>query len=419
MRKPTISVFEHEVLRIGDRGLTTGHFDALVKFNQQHGDRFFTVRHQSLRFASYVGVIQVGTLIIEVLPKTDRAGVGDETRWRNALIGMLRFCGYLKARLPTWAELQLQRKSMLDLYLESFLDETDDLVRYGLIKRYRRDEGNLSSLKGRLILGKQITQNLVHKERFYTDHDRYDWDNDFNQILKRAATITVAIASSDVVRSCAKRLTHLFEPVSDVQVTEETFDRLCYDRKTERYRRSVALAKLIILNYQPDVRAGGQNVLAILCDMNDLFEQYVFKRVRQEARRTGVEVSGQKNHPFWRSDEASRHIRPDIELRFSGHDSPVVLDTKWKVPTDPYPSDSDLKQMFVYSERLQAARTLLVYPRTDDRKDVCGSFEATFGVPARACGMMFIDLFVGDQLRSELGADILARLGASEQVAIR
>jgi 5-methylcytosine-specific restriction enzyme subunit McrC len=410
MRDP-LQVFEHDVVRVGEGGLTLGHFDALVKFNQRHGDRFFTVRHKALRFGSHVGVLQIGRLTIEVLPKTDREGIEDKNLWRNALVGMLRYCGYLKARLPTWAELHLQRTSLLDLYLEAFFSEADEIVRHGLAKRYRRSRGDLASLKGRLVFGEHIARNLVHKERFYTDHDKYDWDNDFNRILKRATAITSVVATTSTIRSQAAYLSHSFETVSDEPIVEASFDRLRYDRKTEQYRRAIALARLIILNYQPDVRAGGQNVLAILCDMNDLFEQYVFRRVRQAAaKKSGIEVRGQKSHPFWRSDGVARHIRPDIEVRLAGCVAPVVLDTKWKVPNEPYPSDGDLKQMFAYGERLRTSRSLLVYPRTDDRQDIVGLFEETDQGRARKCDMLFIDLFEGGRLRPDLGDAILARL---------
>ena len=399
------------MLRVDDRGLTRKHFDALVMYNQRNGDQFFTVRHQALRFRSYVGVLQVGRLTIEVLPKVDRSGVADKMLCRNALIGMLRYCGYLRAKLPTWAELHLQETSLLDLYLEAFLSEVDDLVRQGLAKRYRRDRRNLTSLKGRLVFGEHITRNSVHKERFYADHDRYDWDNEFNRVLKRAASITATIAMMIPLCSRARFVSQFFEGVSDVPMSAATFDRLRYDRKTERYRRAIALARLIILNYQPDVRAGGQNVLAILCNMNDLFEQYVLRRLRQAAsRRRGIQVRGQTSHLFWRTNEVVRHIRPDIELQSAGQVAPMVLDTKWKVPNEPYPSDGDLKQMFAYSARLRAENGFLLYPRIDDRADIVGTFEGTDQAPARRCCMLFIDLFKDGRLDPNLGDAILKQL---------
>jgi 5-methylcytosine-specific restriction enzyme subunit McrC len=83
-------------------------------------------------------------------------------------------------------------------------------------------------------------------------------------------------------------------------VTEQTFQRLAFDRNTERYRPAMALARLIILNYQPDVRRGGHDVLAILFDMNELFERYVLRLLKKAASVSHgrVEVTGQRKQAF-------------------------------------------------------------------------------------------------------------------------
>ena len=407
-----LQAFEHDVIRMSETELSQDQFDALVKFNQTHGDCFFTVRHKALRLDSYVGVLQVGKLTIEILPKADRNNTSEKAVWRNALIGMLRYCGYLKTKMPTWAMLRLQKTTMLDLYLESFLSEADEIVRYGLTKKYRRTEGNVSSLKGRFVFSKQISNDQVHRELFFTDHDKYDWDNAFNWILKRATAIISYAATSSSVRSRAKYLCHSFEAVSNHTVSEMTFDKLRYNRKTERYRRAIVLAKLIIMNYQPDMRAGGNSVLALLVNMNDLFERYVFLNLkRAAAKRTGIEVKEQRSHLFWKSGKEARLLRPDIEISFSDNEKPLVLDTKWKVPKQ-FPSGSDLKQMFAYGKRLSTSKCILLYPRVDDRVDVDGGFESLDNEPQIECSMRFVRLLNDSGfLSTELGDELLALAG--------
>jgi 5-methylcytosine-specific restriction enzyme subunit McrC len=41
----------------------------------------------------------------------------------------------------------------------------------------------------------------------------------------------------------------------------------------------------------------------------------------------------------------------------------LIIDTKWKLPEDNKPSDSDLKQMFMYNEYWQNANAILFYPK--------------------------------------------------------
>ena len=60
-----------------------------------------------------------------------------------------------------------------------------------------------------------------------------------------------------------------------------------------------------------------------------------------------------------------KSVRPDIIAQIgtgSKHDL-IVLDTKWKIPGDGRPGDSDLHQMHSYNVQFGARRSLLLYPR--------------------------------------------------------
>lgn len=280
-------VFEHGSLAVGEQRLTLRQFDALVRYNERHGRNFFSVGHNRLHFSSFVGVIQVGQLAIEILPKTEREATADKGKWQRALLEMLRQSGLLEVEAAPDADLRLRRSPLVDVYLDSFLREVEHLAHSGLAKRYRLTEGNLYKLKGRILFSKQLRRNLLHRERMFTSHQVYDRDNAFNRILKRALTIVehLVVRPSLVSRAAASLLS--FEDVADAVISLQMFDRLRFDRNTERYRKAVQLARLIILNYSPDLRGGGEDVIAILFDMNKLFERFIFVQLRRaEASHT-------------------------------------------------------------------------------------------------------------------------------------
>lgn len=412
-----LQVFEHGTLQVAGSALSQAEFDALVKFNQRHGSSYFTVGFKSLKFSSYVGVIQVGTLTIEILPKADQGSGGNTVKWRNALIDMLREGGYLKLSSVSRADLHLRRVSLFDLYMEAFLEEVRVLLHQGLVKKYRQTEGNVSALKGRLQFSHHLNKNLIHRERFYTVHSCFDRNNLFNGILKCGLQIVARVAHSPHLQRDAKGIIECFEDVPDRRVMPDTFSQLGYDRNTERYRYAITLARLIILNYQPDVRAGREDVLAILFDMNELFETYVFRQIRRAMKRcerSDIEVSGQCSKRFWRSAQGNRGLRPDILIKWGegDHSSSTILDTKWKIPKARQPEDADLKQMYAYNHQFGSKYSYLLYPLTPGARNVDGWFESASlqKEPSHGCGMWFLELFKEDELRYDLGQEILERL---------
>ena len=73
-----IKVFEYDSLKIDTEDFQKTHWEALGWYNEDNGDKFFSLTPNAVKFSHYVGVIQVGNLTIEILPKigkTDRKSV--------------------------------------------------------------------------------------------------------------------------------------------------------------------------------------------------------------------------------------------------------------------------------------------------------------------------------------------------------
>lgn len=410
----SLQVFEHKPLEIVKGGLEEKHFERLVRYNEIHGCKYFDVGHKKIIFKNYVGVIQVGSLTIEILPKADNSSEPSKAKWQKALIHMLRRSGLLKLDSLSKAALRIRSANLLDLYIESFLAEVNRLVHEGLIRKYRHHQGNITCLKGKLLFSKQIAHNYIHKERFYTQHTLFDQNNHLNGILKSALTNVAKSNGNPHLSAKAKALLLDFEGVKSVSVSEDTFKRLRYDRNSERYRYPMQLAKLILLEYLPDVKGGREDVLAILFDMNALFERYIFaelKRAESIYSDLNLHFSSQKSRPFW----GNNRLRPDILAEFysDGKDSKMILDTKWKTLSSLKPSVDDLRQMYAYNLHFGSSEAFLLYPRANFDGQVFKHFEAS-GVSdnfRHGCGMYFADLFddKGD-LRSDLGDSLIRTL---------
>ncbi|MDH5719853.1 MAG: McrC family protein [Spirochaetia bacterium] len=395
-----IKVFEFSHLAI-DQTFTQKHFEQLVRYNEIHGNKFFNVGNKRIYLKNYVGVIQVGNLVIEILPKSDKSK-NEETKnkWHNALIYMLHICGYLRIESITRADLKLQNLTLIDLFYKIFLDEVNQIVHQGLIRKYRYKTDNRPYLKGKLLFNKHISENYLHKEMFYTSAQVYDHNNVYNQILLKALRVLKITGKGNSHYSTICNLIFCFDEIGNIEVNDKTFDSLSFARNNMKYKSAITLARLILQNYSPDLKNGLNNVIGLLFDMNTLFEKVVYKLLKPYEciyQSSQLNLSPQYSKKFWNS----KTIRPDILGEYctkkSSEKESFIIDTKWKRPHDGNPTDDDLKQMFAYNIQFGAHQSILLYPDCDDRKQKNGFYGKSKAVAPEyanhSCSTFYIDLF--------------------------
>ncbi len=143
---------------------------------------------------------------------------------------------------------------------------------------------------------------------------------------------------------------------------------------------------------------GRTEVFALMLDMNALWERYVLALLRRIAPQ-GVTVYGQDSRPFWKAaGHRVRSIRPDIVVR-QGEQARLIVDTKWKRPSNNRPASGDLQQMFAYNETFECQNSVLLYPG-DPKLAVEGAFTGR----SHACCTAFLNLVV-DGIYSRAAAE--------------
>ena len=408
--KKFIQVFEPQRLKYDKSGdFQKCHFDAMVKFNDQHQNKYFTIGHNGIVFKNYVGVVQIGGLTIEILPKADKKADADKNLWQSVLLNMLKVCK--RIRMESVSETQLKKRyhSILDVYFEMYLAEIERLVNKRLIKRYQKNQSNQNALKGKLLFAKNIQQNLVHRERFYCEHQVYDRNHLLHQILYKGLRILKTFVN-DALKDRLNRLLFEFQEIENIEISEKHFRKIVFDRKNSDYQKAFDIAKIIILNYSPSLNYGSENLLTLLFDMNALWEEYIF-HILQKHKKDEEKVSRQDSKKFWKN----KCIRPDIILQIE--QKTFVIDTKWKIIETNNPSDEDLKQMFVYNLHWDAEKALLLYPKTGQTDSSFEEFHYDKLDPKKKCKTGFVDITEGGSIKSseKIAEEIFSKLELSEQ----
>ncbi|WP_309640732.1 5-methylcytosine restriction system specificity protein McrC [Flavobacterium sp.] len=392
--KENIVVFEHEILRFdrGEKKITEDQFKALERYHG-NGVPFFKLVYNGVQFNEHVGVLQVGSTLIEVLPKADRNphSEKEDKKWRDLLIGMLQAVRSFDIKSSSSSHLKIKPNTVLDLYFEMYVKEIEYLLHTGLIKKYRKKECNVTALKGSLQFSKHIQYNLTHKERFYVRHTTYDVEHTLHFILYKAIKLLKQINTNQSLHSRIGALLLHFPEMPDIKVTEATFEKLVFNRKNQHYSKAIEIAKLLLLQYHPDVSKGRNHVLALMFDMNLLWEQFIYVSLRKN-REHFAKVKAQTSKYFWKPQGGRRaSMKPDIFIQTKA-DIKIVLDTKWKNLNGCNPSPDDLRQMYVYHQYFNAQKVALVYPGKKEHSKKGQYLTSEGEITEKHCAVISIDV---------------------------
>ena len=337
-------------------------------------------------------------------------------RWKGVLLRMLQACGKIKAESAGAAHVKRQHLNLLEVYFELYLQEVEILVRKGLIKQYRKETKNTKALKGKLDFTGHIRNNSVHKERFYTTHQVYDSNHLLHQVLSKALNIVDQFTKGSRLHDLSKRVSLSFPEVEIKNISEQKLNSLKLNRKTSSYSYALELARLIILNYSPDISSGKEKMLSLLFDMNVLWEEYILKQLQKACHGTDIAVSGQESKSFW----GNNSLKPDVVLR-KGRQT-FIIDTKWKRPNKSSASVNDLRQMYAYCRFWDAEKALLLYPgEANENKfrsyltdDYTKDDDANHDEIDHQCKMGFVSVLdENGQLDQFIGKKVLELIGLS------
>lgn len=378
------------------------HFQAFERYYLENPNTpFFELIPNGVRFKQYVGVIQIGKTTIEVLPKAGREN--NKEVWQAVLLDMLKTCHLLTAHNTGTAQLRLKSNSLLHLYFELFLNEVETLIRRGLIKKYRKENNQAKALKGPIQFASHIAKNTIHKERFFISDSFYDTNHLLHQILNETIKVIALFTSESIVLDKLKKVKTLFPLTDNLNITTYHFNRIPLSRKHIPYQKALLIAELILMNYRPDIKSGSKDLIALMFDMNKLWEEYILQSLKKEGNQEFT-IRGQKQRVFWNN---SKVIKPDIVLESRENNQTFIIDTKWKVVKDGKPSDDDLKQMYAYNHRWDCSHSMLLYPSTSNQTSIKGNYFKRKNEEIHSCELAFVQVLDGNKLNRNIAKEIL------------
>lgn len=390
-----ITLFEYQARAYEDIGLAVDHpiIAEIERLNERAGADLILLGRYELRATQYVGVLRVGDITIQVLPKIDyepagnpEAPEGSESHLLAAesathnLLHMLSYAEDLHVREQEVSSLAVRRSDWFELLTRLFAARLHRQAQLGLERTYLSIEETIPFIRGRWLLTQQLVRRPYVKHAFDVAYDEYTMNTPLNQVFAFVVR-RLLLASEDPANLALLRDLEIW--LGDVQppneVTEALLDQVRFDRLNERFQPSYNLARLFVESSVFQLTAGGRQSFALMLDMNDLFERFIAAFLVRHSGRIlpqqweHASVSPQsKGHVYYLARRVPNgqpllRLVPDVLVTDVLRKPLLALDTKYKRLEAGHTlygiAESDMYQMLAYIVGLHCDRVLLLYPR--------------------------------------------------------
>jgi 5-methylcytosine-specific restriction enzyme subunit McrC len=413
LQRSLFTFTEHESKSIqSDLGweFNDSRLDQLEHLNAKNRDTLFYVGRKIIKASQYVGLVRLGNTTLQILPKVSYSGDFDkpehspehqaavQTAMRNLLV-MLSVACDLPLRAQNSTQLHTDSGDWLEILTRLFALELHHQFQVGLPHAYVTIEERLPVIRGRWLVGQQISQHTQDWAHFNVSYDEFSPDTPLN----RTFSLTVDTLRRLTQDSYNRRLLlDLHDWLSDCKPRREALQndlsKVHFSRLDERFRPAFNLATLFWEQRLIQLSPGDLPSFAFVFDMNRLFQDFIAhflqrhqKRILPTVWQDGeivLQSQGEKVYLAERFDDGVLpgksvfHLIPDILLT-SPHGNPfLIADMKYKKispkAADGGVAEGDAYQMLAYARRWNCPQALLIYPASNQ---TTGGFTLRAGLP--------------------------------------
>ena len=320
----------------------------------------------TLRFINYVGYIRLSTVSIEILPKISLNGSVELER--KALLNMLSKCGILKVNYSEISSLKLYKQSLNEILAYLFSKKLQKELRKGVYGEYVYIEENINSLKGSLRVQEQIKNLASHSSKAFCRFEEFSRDNKLNKILSFFVKEVMKNIKNRETLKLLRVSEMILGDVDERSITLNEVNNFSFNRLNKPFEDAFTLGKMIVLGESALGNLGENKVYSILFKMNEIFEIYIGKLLKELLYKETVHIQHSK-YKLLIKEESNRGVFkliPDIVIEKNGIER-VIIDTKWKSVESKFNRHGvkreDLYQMYAYLTRYKNASTvILLYP---------------------------------------------------------
>ena len=321
---------------------------------------------------AHVGIIQFADFQLNILPKI----IGQEASvCLENLMFMLRYTKKLNIHTMDSAEISKTKQPFLEILIAHYANILLNALQRHIPHHYETKEENLPAVRGHILFAKNQMVNMGNLARVYCQFDEFTSDNLLNQTFKFVAQALCLLTAVPATRARLNKILAIYEDVELKAISYAQAKKILLNRNQLIFKDVLDLALLFLQHSTISLHNKTFTNLAILFDMNKLFEEFVAAALE---KAFPGQVQTQKSLTIIDSIDGyvntSYSIRPDILFR-----NDTIIDTKYKILDlpDNKPSDADIYQMLAYNRFFNRRNILLCYPTLKQHYSQTTIFENT------------------------------------------
>ncbi len=310
-----------------------------------------------IKTEAYVGSIRFADFQLNILPKI--IGGNDSSCLEN-LMFMLRYTKKLEIHTIDSAEISKTKQPFLEILIAHYANILLNALQRHIPHHYETKEENLSAVRGRILFAENQLVNMGNLARVYCQFDEFTSDNLLNQTFKFVAQALCLLTAVPATRARLNKILAIYEDVELRAISYVQAKKILLNRNQLIFKDVLDLALLFLQHSTISLHNKTFTNLAILFDMNKLFEEFVAAALE---KAFPGQVQTQKSLTIIDSingyTNTSYSIRPDILFR-----NDTIIDTKYKILDlpDNKPSEADIYQMLAYNRFFNRQNIILCYP---------------------------------------------------------
>ena len=361
-----------------DDHLTSLEWEHLIQFLEQKykNENVVEIGIRRLRFINLVGVIQLKTVRIEIIPKLD-LHQKDTALNRRALLNMLSMTKQLPVQLNDRTLSQFEKTDLSHVLAHLFITELYKALKRGIFRGYCSRTENINHLKGRLLVSHHIRKNAFISVNAYCEYDELSPNVLLNQLLKAALKMIYPFVQHSTLKTQTLMIFEMFDEVDDVYIHTPIMENIQINRQNQHYEGVMQLAIAIINSTTMSTGVNKQIAFSFLFKMNDLYEGYVGECLKKVLASTSYKLDLQHKEKRLlvnvHSGRENISLKPDFVVSRMENEEPIpllILDTKWKsilVNSHLNYNQGDIYQMYAYITAYKTAeRCIILYPKLNE-----------------------------------------------------